>query len=116
MRAVLAQHFFAEHDAGAIHEALDGAEGLERRRKRGTRARLVGDIGSHEACALAQCTGERTAVLLVHVGEQHASALRDEHARSRRTQPGSTARHYKAAALHVHRNCSLLAASRPYLA
>ena len=64
-----------EADAGRIHQHVQRAEGLHRLGDGGLPIFLAGDVEPHEMGGLADLGGERTALVLLDVGDHDAGAL-----------------------------------------
>ena len=75
VRSLLAEDFFAVHDAGAIDHAMQRAEGALRPIHRSLAARLVGDVGRTIWPTRRARRGQCVAVALVDVGALAAPAM-----------------------------------------
>ena len=79
-------NFFRGRDAGAVHEAMQVAEGLEREIDRGLRVAFAGDVGEREAGGAAEFRGEAFACGAIEVGNDDGAAFGSEEPRRGRAQ------------------------------
>jgi hypothetical protein len=86
VRSFLANDALAVDDAGAIDQAMQGAEGFDRRLHRALRARLVGHVGADETYGNTKFLGQRITVALLQVSQHGVAALRHDHPRRTRAQ------------------------------
>jgi len=102
---VAPQHFLGGGDAGAVHQASEGAQACGFGEGEAG-AVFVADIGLHEAGLAAQFRRHGFTRLRIEVGEHHLGALFDQVPRSGRSQAGASAGHHKDAVSNFHVSCS----------
>src|SRR5262245_12680143 len=98
MRSLLAHDFFAIDDAGAIDEALQAAESIDRRLNRRPPAGLVGNVRAHEAHGLAELSRQRIAFGILQIRDDGTAAAGDNALDRRRAKARRPTRHEKRAA------------------
>ena len=91
MRAVLADGFFADGDARAVHQAVQAAEFLQRGVHRGLAVILAGHVALDVARVFAEPGGQRFALRFVDVGDDRIAAGCDDHFDSRCAEAGTAA-------------------------
>ena len=86
MRTFLAHDPLPDRDARAIDEAVQHTKRTLRRGDRSLGARLIGNVGTHEARRRTQLRRERVALRVIDVREHDLGTFVDEHARGGRTE------------------------------
>ena len=102
MRAPLADNLLAMDDPGAVDEPVESSIALDRGGHRGFPARLVDNVGAHEADAAAKLRCERFSFGFVQVRDDDMAAAFDDHPRGRGAQPRSAAGDDESAAFQLH--------------
>jgi hypothetical protein len=102
VRAVLADGLFADGDAGAVDQALQAAEVLQRRLDRGLGVVLAGDVALDEARLLAELRGQGLALGLADVGDDGVAARGDDHFDGGGAEAGAAAGDDEGAVLEFH--------------
>jgi hypothetical protein len=103
MRPFAADHLLAGADAGAVDQAVQPAEGLDREIDAGGGAGFVGDVGLDEARVGTQLGGGGVAGRLVDVGQHDLAAIVHDHAGRRGAQAGTAAGDDEDIVLDAHR-------------
>ncbi len=102
MRAFLAHDSLSNRDAGAIDEAVQHTKRALRRGDRSLGARLIGNIGTHEARRRTQLRRERVALRVIDVREHDLGTFVDEHARGGSTEARGASGHDKNTLRYLH--------------